>query len=102
MLKSLQKKKIGLNNFSKAKDFYRSGIYDNNQNIYHHIGIYAFTREALIRYVSLKRSKLERDRNLEQLRALENKMQIDVGLTNNLPISVDTEIDLKKIKKVME
>ena len=58
--------------------------------------------EALIRYVSLKRSKLERDRNLEQLRALENKMQIDVGLTNNLPISVDTEIDLKKIKKVME
>ncbi len=101
-VKVVTEKKIGLNNFSKAKDFYRSGIYDNNQNIYHHIGIYAFTREALIRYVSLKRSKLERDRNLEQLRALENKMQIDVGLTNNLPISVDTEIDLKKIKKVME
>ena len=49
--------------------------------IYHHIGIYAFTKEALLRYVSLKKTKKELDRNLEQLRALENNMKIHVGFT---------------------
>ena len=49
--------------------------------IYHHIGIYGFTKEALIRYVNLKRSKLEIERNLEQMRAIEDKMKIHVGFT---------------------
>ena len=70
--------------------------------IFHHIGIYAFTKEALIRYVSLKRSKLEIKRKLEQLRALENGMKIDVGYIENCPLSVDTEADLLNIKKIME
>ena len=70
--------------------------------IYHHIGIYAFTNKALIRYVNLKRSKLEIERNLEQMRALDNKMKIHVGYTSSNPLSVDTKGDLEKIKKIME
>ena len=70
--------------------------------LYHHIGIYAFTNKALMRYVSLKRSKLEIERNLEQLRALDNNMSIHVGYIKTSPLSVDTEEDLIEIKKIME
>jgi 3-deoxy-manno-octulosonate cytidylyltransferase (CMP-KDO synthetase) len=70
--------------------------------VYHHIGIYGFTSESLIRYVSLKRSKLEIERNLEQMRALENKMTIHVGFTHSKPLSVDSEQSFLKIKKIME
>ena len=55
-----------------------------------------------MRYVSLKRSKLEKERKLEQMRAIENKMQIDVGYINSCPLSVDTESDLQAIRKKME
>ncbi len=76
---------------------------ENKSNFtYHHIGIYAFTNKALIRYVSLKRSKLEIERKLEQMRALEDKMKIDVGYIKSCPLSVDTEADLKAVKKIME
>jgi len=71
-------------------------------NLYHHVGIYAFTNKALIRYVSLERSKLELERKLEQLRALENNMSIHVGYINSSPLSIDTENDLIKVKKIME
>ncbi len=87
--------------FSKAKDFFRIVNKDNIASVYHHIGIYAFTNKALLRYVSLERTKLEIERKLEQLRALENKMRIDVGFINECPLSVDTEEDLKKIKEIM-
>ena len=60
------------------------------------------TNEALLRYVSLKRSKLEIERNLEQMRALEDKLYISVGYVKNYPLSVDTSIDLAKIKSLME
>ena len=55
-----------------------------------------------MRYVSLKRSKLELERKLEQLRALENSMIIHVGNINASPLSVDTKGDLIKVKKIME
>ena len=74
----------------------------NFENFYHHVGIYAFTNKALIRYVSLERSKLELERKLEQLRALENNMSIHVGYINSSPLSVDTESDLIKVKNIME
>jgi 3-deoxy-manno-octulosonate cytidylyltransferase (CMP-KDO synthetase) len=88
--------------YASALDFYRSSDNVNSNPIYHHIGIYAFTSKALIRYVSLKRSKLEVERKLEQMRALENEMKIDVLFTNDCPLSVDTEKDLVEIKKIME
>ena len=55
-----------------------------------------------MRYVSLKRSKLELERKLEQLRALENSMIIHVGNINASPLSVDTKNDLIKVKQIME
>ena len=88
--------------FVKANDFFRVNEHLSSNNVYHHIGIYAFTNEALLRYVSLKRSKLEIERNLEQMRALEDKLNISVGYVKNYPLSVDTLEDLKKIKSLME
>ena len=88
--------------FAKAIDFFRISNEPLNKLTYHHVGIYAFTSKALIRYVSLKRSKLEVERKLEQMRALEDKMKIDVGYIDSYPLSVDTEADLKAVKKIME
>ena len=87
--------------FSEAIDFFRVDE-KKYKNYYHHVGIYAFTNKALVRYVSLKRSKLELERKLEQLRALENSMSIHVGYINSSPLSVDTEKDLMEVKKIME
>ena len=95
------KEKIKFGNFGKATDFYRT-FTKTYENIYHHVGIYAFTNKALVRYVSLERSKLELERKLEQLRALENDMSIHVGYINSSPLSVDTKNDLIKVKKIME
>ena len=101
IVKVAVKEKLINNNFLNALDFFR--IDENSiYKLYHHIGIYAFTNKALIRYVSLKRSKLELDRKLEQLRALENKMSIHVGYIESSPLSVDTEEDLIEVKNLME
>ena len=87
--------------FLNAFDFFRTDM-NSAYNLYHHIGIYAFTNKALIRYVSLKRSKLELERKLEQLRALENKMLIHVGYIKSSPLSVDTKEDLIEVKNLMK
>jgi 3-deoxy-manno-octulosonate cytidylyltransferase (CMP-KDO synthetase) len=95
------KEKLKTVNFGVATDFFRNSS-NNYENIYHHVGIYAFTNKALVRYVSLERSKLELQRKLEQLRALENNMSIHVGYINSSPLSVDTKNDLIKVKNIME
>ena len=87
--------------FLEVKDFFRLKNDFVNEKIYHHIGIYAFTSVALTKYVKLPRSKLEIERNLEQMRAMENNMIINVGLAESSPLGVDTERDLKKIIKEM-
>ncbi len=87
--------------FSEAIDFFRVDK-KKYENYHHHVGIYAFTNKALVRYVSLKRSKLELERKLEQLRALENAMSIHVGYINSSPLSVDTKKDLMEVRKIME
>ena len=94
--------KLTQEHFVKANDFFRINEQLSLNNVYHHIGIYAFTNEALLRYVSLKRSKLELERKLEQLRAMENGMTIHVGYINSSPLSVDTETDFLKVKQLME
>ena len=88
-------------NFLKAKDFFRMKNNLNNEKIYHHIGIYAFTNIALTKYVKLNRSRLEIERNLEQMRAMENNLIINVGLCSSLPLGVDTREDLIKVGKEM-
>ena len=100
-VKVVVKEKLKSDNFGKANDFFRTSS-NTFKNVYHHVGIYAFTNKALVRYVSLKRTKLELERKLEQLRALENNMSIHVGYINSSPLSVDTKNDLNKVKKIME
>ena len=100
-VKVTTKEKLESKNFGKATDFSRSPS-NMSENVYHHVGIYAFTNKALVRYVSLERSKLELERKLEQLRALENDMSIHVGYINSSPLSVDTKNDLIEVKKIME
>ena len=87
------------NDFLDAKDFFRTKKDLNNEKVYHHIGIYAFTNIALTKYVKLSRSKLEIERNLEQMRAMENNLIIKVGLCDSTPWSVDIEEDLIKVSK---
>jgi len=93
--------KLKNDNFLKAKDFFRIKNNPSIEKIYHHIGIYAFTKAALTKYVNLSRSKLEIERNLEQMRAMENDMTINVGLHDSLPLGVDTREDLIKVSKEM-
>ena len=100
-VKVVVKGKLIAGKFSEAIDFFRVDE-KKNENYYHHVGIYAFTNKALVRYVSLKRSKLELERKLEQLRALENSMSIHVGYINSSPLSVDTKNDLTEVRKIME
>ena len=102
VVKVLTKQEMKKLTFSSAIDFQRNIITGQSDFAYHHIGIYGFTNKALIKYVNLKRSKLELERDLEQMRALENNMKIHVGLVNSIPLSVDTEEDLQEIKKNME
>ena len=87
--------------FFKAKDFFRMRKDSNHEKIYHHIGIYAFTNIALTKYVKFARSKLEIERNLEQMRAMENNLIIKVGLCGTLPLGVDTKEDLLKVSEEM-
>ena len=101
VVKVAVKEKLSNDIFLNALDFFRVKT-NSTYNLYHHIGIYAFTNKALIRYVSLKRSKLELERKLEQLRALENNMSIHVGYMRSSPLSVDTEEDLIEVKNLME
>ena len=89
------------NDFFQAKDFFRIKRDSNHKKIYHHIGIYAFTNIALTKYVNFSRSKLEIERNLEQMRAMENDLIIKVGLCDSKPLSVDTEKDLINVSKEM-
>ncbi|MCP4936400.1 MAG: 3-deoxy-manno-octulosonate cytidylyltransferase [bacterium] len=68
---------------------------------YHHIGIYAYRRSALERFVGASPSVLELREKLEQLRALENDMRIDVALVDTIPLGVDTPADLEKARALL-
>ena len=69
---------------------------------YHHQGVYAYTRWALAKYVSFKPTILEQREKLEQLRALENGLKIDVALVDETTIGVDTEKELKEVRKLFK
>ena len=102
VVKVAVEKELDENNFLEAKDFFRKNNVLKDKKVYHHVGCYAFTNQSLSKYVDLPRSKKEIERNLEQMRALENKMSIKVGLCKSLPLGVDTVEDLEKIKKEMK
>jgi 3-deoxy-manno-octulosonate cytidylyltransferase (CMP-KDO synthetase) len=69
--------------------------------LYHHIGIYVYRRAALARFVSLPASPLERRERLEQLRALEDGMRIDVTVVDSVPLGVDTAEDLTRARELL-
>lgn len=69
--------------------------------LYHHVGLYAYRRAALAKFVALPPSALERRERLEQLRALEAGMRVDVGLVDLIPLGVDTPEDLDKARVLL-
>ena len=75
---------------------------DKTKNVYHHLGIYCYKLQTLKKFVSLKQSHNEINDKLEQLRALDNNIKINVALAKDSPIGVDTEEDFVAIKKIME
>ena len=70
--------------------------------LYHHVGIYAYRRAALERFVTFKPSPLEKREKLEQLRAVEAGMRIDVAIVDTVPLGVDTPADLERARRLLE
>ncbi len=92
--------KIALAQNGLALYFSRSAIpfsKNINDDYFHHIGIYAYKKNALEKFINLKPSPLEKRESLEQLRALENGMKIAVKIVDAHPLSVDTKEDLDKV-----
>lgn len=85
----------------QALYFTRATAPSGDGPLLHHIGIYAFRRAALERFVSLPPAPLEQREKLEQLRALEAGMRIDVALVDTLPLGVDTPPDLERARAIL-
>jgi 3-deoxy-manno-octulosonate cytidylyltransferase (CMP-KDO synthetase) len=85
----------------RALYFTRSAAPSGDGPLYHHIGLYAYRRDALARFVQLLPSPLEQREKLEQLRALENGMRIDVAIVDSVPLGVDTPDDLEAARKIL-
>jgi len=85
----------------RALYFTRAAAPYGDGPLYHHIGIYAYRRAALARFVSLPPSPLERREKLEQLRALEAGMRIDVTVVDTVPLGVDTPADLERARHLL-
>lgn len=86
-------------NIYKALYFSRLPIPKDSKKYYEHIGVYAYTPKILKSYIAMKSSKLENSERLEQLRALENFVDIFVTIVNKPPVSIDTRKDLLKLRK---
>jgi len=85
----------------RALYFTRATAPSGNGPLYHHIGIYAYRRPSLERFVSLPPSPLEKREKLEQLRALEAGMRIDVAIVDTVPLGVDTPADLERARRLV-
>jgi 3-deoxy-manno-octulosonate cytidylyltransferase (CMP-KDO synthetase) len=85
----------------RALYFTRATAPYGNGPLYHHIGLYAYRRRALERFVTLKPSVLEKRESLEQLRALEAGMRIDAEIVDSVPLGVDTPADLERARAIL-
>ena len=101
VVKVITKEPLNKSNFPEALNFNRN-INNENENIYHHLGIYCYKLETLKKFVSYKQSNNEIKNKLEQMRALDNKIKINVAHAKYSPGGVDTEEDFVAIKKIME
>ena len=100
IVKVITENTLGENNFPKGISFLRKS--EQIDNIYNHIGIYCYSSGCLEKFVHLDQSKNEIENRLEQLRALDNNIDINVSLAKSSPIGVDTEEDYLALKKIME
>lgn len=87
--------------FGRALYFSRVPVPGGEGPLYHHVGLYAFRRAALERFVTLPRGALEAREGLEQLRALEAGMRIGVALVDRVPTGVDTPADLERTRRML-
>jgi len=101
IVKVITESKVTNENFPIALDFKRK-INDQNTNISHHIGIYAFKPDVLKKIIKLKQTKNEIKNRLEQLRPMENDIKINVALAKFSPIGIDTMEDYLALKKLLE
>ena len=101
IVKVITKENLNKSEFPEAINFMRKSI-DTKKNMYHHLGIYCYQLKTLENFVSLSQSQNEIEYRLEQLRALDNNIKINVALAKSSPIGVDTKEDFVAIKKIME
>jgi len=101
IVKVITENKITYQNFPIALDFKRN-VKNLNTNIYHHLGIYAYRPDILKRIIKFKQTNNEIKNRLEQLRAIENGIKINVALAKFCPIGVDTMEDYIALKKILE
>jgi len=101
VVKVITKESLDISEFPEALDFIRKTS-NVSKNIYHHLGIYCYQLETLKKFVSYDQSHNEIKNKLEQLRALDNNIKINVALAKSSPIGVDTQEDFVAIKKIME
>lgn len=85
----------------RALYFTRATAPSGEGDLYHHIGLYVYRRESLEKFVKLAPSALEKREKLEQLRALENNMRIDVAVVDTVPLGVDTKDDLEAVRGII-
>jgi len=101
-VKVITEKELLKNNISKAINFSREFLSNSRIKVYHHIGIYIYKVSILNKFVNLGQTQNEISQKLEQIRAIDNKISIDVVLANTKPIGVDTHEEYMEIKKLME
>jgi 3-deoxy-manno-octulosonate cytidylyltransferase (CMP-KDO synthetase) len=102
IVKVITENKLEKNNFPMALNFMRDNLSKSYKNVYHHIGIYSYKVKVLENFVILDQTNNEIKNKLEQLRAIDNKLKINVALAKSSSIGVDTEEDYLAIKKIME
>ena len=101
IVKVVTKNKISNKTTQEALNFYRVIKNINVSNIYHHFGIYLFRFSALENFVALKKSQNELNYRMEQLRAIDNNMKIEVILANYFSSGIDTKKDLDEYIKIL-
>ena len=89
-------------NHARALYFSRIPIPFHAPIYYHHVGLYLFTRSALEKFVKLPQTLLEKTERLEQLRGLQAGMHIEAFLTDQIPLGVDTQEDLDRMRQLMQ
>ena len=102
VVKVVTENKLEKDNFPTALNFSRENLMMGSKNTYHHIGIYSYKVNTLEKFVKLSQTDREKKNKLEQLRAIDNNLKINVALAKSSPIGVDTEEDYLAIKKFME